>query len=400
MTKSESQSSLLQAIVVGFGGIAFVFLFYFGMPLIMSTRYEAETAVKSVVADEASEDVKKPEEKPFVATHVKTPDQVKGIYMTSWVAGTPTLRGNIIRLIDETEINAVVIDIKDDTGRVSYEVSDPKLKAYGSEEVRIRDLRDFIGKLHEKGIYVIGRIASFQDPFMVKAHPASAVKRASDGAIWRDRKGLTWVDPGSKDHWEYLALLAKDAYNAGFDEIQFDYIRFPSDGNMNDIAYTHSTGKVKHEVIKEFFAYLHRELKDTGMKISADLFGMTTTNHDDLGIGQVLEDAFPYFDYISPMVYPSHYPSGFHGYPNVNAVPYDIVKVSMQAAQERLELYNATVASTTVEMRPWLQDNDYPVPYTPEMVRAQIQATYDVGIDSWMLWDAGNTYTQAALKEE
>jgi hypothetical protein len=136
------------------------------------------------------------------------------------------------------------------------------------------------------------------------------------------------------------------------------------------------------------------------MKMSADLFGMVTTNSDDLGIGQILEDAFPYFDYISPMVYPSHYPSGFNGHKNVNAVPYEIVNFSMGTAQERLNTFHNTVASTTVELRPWLQDNDYPVPYTPEMVRAQIQATYDVGIDSWMLWDAGNTYTRSALKEE
>lgn len=399
MTKPEPHSSILQAVVIGLGGIAFVFLFYFGMPLVMSTRYEAES-VRGAVVEKATPDTEEPAEKPFVATHVKTPDQVKGVYMTSWVAGTPTLRSNVVRLIEETELNTVIIDIKDDTGRVSFEVNDPELKAAGSEEVRIRDLRDFIGMLHEKNIYVIGRIASFQDPYMAKLHPESAVKRASDGAVWRDRKGLTWIDPGSKEHWNYLVLLAKESYLAGFDEIQFDYIRFPSDGNMDDIAYSYSAGRVKHEVIRNFFAYLHKELKDTGLKLSADLFGMTTTNHDDLGIGQVIEDAFPYFDYISPMVYPSHYPSGFHGYQNVNSVPYDIVQISMQAAQDRLKLYNDTVASTTVEMRPWLQDNDYPVPYTPEMVRAQIQATYDVGIDSWMLWDAGNTYTRSALKEE
>lgn len=372
-------------------GIVFFFS-YIALPSFSSEKYELKTKGASV------ENV--PAEEKFVATHIKTPDQVKGVYMTSWVAGTPSLRQKIISLVDETELNTIVIDIKDDTGRVSYEVANEELKKEGSEDVRIKDLRELIASLHEKNVYVIGRVASFQDPYMVKKYPGRAVKKASDGTIWRDRKGISWIDAGSKDHWHYLALIAKDAYEAGFDEIQFDYIRFPSDGNMNDIAYTHSLGKVKHEVIKGFFEYLDKELRGTGLKISADLFGMTTTNTDDLNIGQLVEDAFPHFDYISPMVYPSHYPSGFYGIKNVNSAPYEVVKISMDAVMKRLKAYNDTVASTTVEIRPWLQDNDYPVPYTPEMVRAQIQATYDSGADSWLLWDAGNTYTRSALKQD
>ena len=391
--------------ILGGGIVLFLLVFwvaYFVLPTLSGDKYEI--GVKGATTEN------EPKEKPFVATHIMTPDTVKGVYMTSWVAGTPSLRANIVRLLDETELNSVVIDIKDDTGRVSFEIWNPELKAYGSEDVRITDLRDFIGKLHAKNIYVIGRIASFQDPYMVKKFPELAVKRASDGTIWRDRKGISWIDSGAKKQWEYLAFLSKESYLAGFDEIQFDYIRFPSDVNMNDIAYPHRAGRVKHEVIRDFFAYLHMELKESEMsdqdgsafggKISADLFGMTTTNPDDLNIGQVLEDAFLYFDYISPMVYPSHYPAGFHGYKDVNSVPYEIVKISMDSAVARLKIFHATVASTTVEFRPWLQDNDYPVPYTPEMVRAQIKATYDAGLDSWLLWDAGNTYTRAALLAE
>jgi hypothetical protein len=392
--KGPENSKRLQVLVIALFGIGLFLVMLYGIPLVMTTTYEAQAVKGSDNKDEV-----KVEEVPK-ATHLETPDQVKAVYMTSWVAGTPSLRANIINLIESTELNSVVIDIKDDTGKVSFAIQNPELQSYGSEEVRIQDLRGLLEQLHAKDIYVIGRIASFQDPHMVKMRPELAVKRASDGAVWRDRKGLTWIDAGAEEHWKYLTLLAKESYEAGFDEIQFDYIRFPSDGNMQDISFPYSENLVKHEVIKKFYAYIHKELKDTGMKLSADLFGMTTTNYDDLGIGQVIEDAFPYFDYISPMVYPSHYPSGFFGHKNVNAVPYEIIKIAMQGAQDRLKLYNDTVASTTVEMRPWLQDNDYPVPYTADMVRAQIQATYDVGIDSWMLWDAGNTYTRAALKEE
>ncbi len=132
------------------------------------------------------------------------------------------------------------------------------------------------------------------------------------------------------------------------------------------------------------------------MELSVDFFGMTATNYDDLNIGQVLETAVPYFDYISPMVYPSHYPVNFMGYKSVaevNAHPYEIVKFSMDSAVRRVK----AVGGDPLQMRPWLQDNDYPVHYTPAMVRAQIQATYDAGLTSWMLWDAGNTYTREAL---
>ncbi len=376
--------------------VALFSLSYFFAPNIFSTTYELKSA--KLEAEGESNTAQKEER--FVATHIKTPEPVKGVYMTSWVAGTPSLRSKIVHLISDTELNSVVVDIKDDTGRVSYEVSDPELKKIGSEEIRIRDLRDMIAMFHRSDVYVIGRIAVFQDPYMVRTNPDVAVKKASDGAVWRDRKGLTWVDPSNKEYWEYMVRLAKDAYSQGFDEIQFDYIRFPSDGNMQDIFYPSSEGKVKSEIIKEFFAYLSKELRPEGIPISADLFGMTTTNFDDLGIGQILENAFPYFDYISPMVYPSHYPSGFYGHADVNKVPYEVVKISMDRAVERLKIYNDTVASTTVQLRPWLQDNDYPVKYTPEMVRAQIKATYDSGLTSWLLWDAGNTYTREALLDK
>lgn len=394
MSKKKKSSGLLFVSLA----IPVFIVAYFTFPDIFSVSYEVKSTENTDNSD--SEDAEDFKEEKFVATHIKTPEPVKGIYMTSWVAGTPSLRSNIIRLISETEINSVVIDIKDDTGRVSYEVSDPELQKIGSEEVRIRDLRELIALLHRADVYVIGRIAVFQDPYMVRTRPELSVKRSSDGAVWRDRKGLTWIDPGAKEHWNYISLLAKDSYEQGFDEIQFDYIRFPSDGNMWDIAYPFSEGKIKSEVMKEFFAFLSKELRPLGIPISADLFGMTTTNKDDLNIGQVLEHSFPYFDYVSPMVYPSHYPTGFYGHSNVNAVPYEIVKVSMDKAMERLKVYHDTVASTTVQFRPWLQDNDYPVHYTAEMVRAQIRATNDSGISSWLLWDAANTYTRGALLDK
>ncbi|MFA6446496.1 MAG: putative glycoside hydrolase, partial [Candidatus Paceibacterota bacterium] len=271
--------------------------------------------------------------------------------------------------------------------------------------------------VHKKKIYIVGRIAVFQDLLMVKTRPDLAVKKASDKTVvWGDRKNIHWIDTGSIEHWNYIVTLAKEAYNFGFDELNFDYIRFPSDGDMKDIYFPISEGKNKAIVLESFFSYLHDQMQGTGAKLSADLFGETTVRTDNDSIGQVLERAMPYFDYISPMVYPSHYTYNFAGLGDPNKHPYEVVKYCMDEAVKR------TIATSTVvsvmgyeyiasstpklytkpafdknKMRPWLQDNNYPVTYTPAMVRAQIQATYDSGLNSWMLWNAGNRYTKEAL---
>lgn len=358
-------------------------------------------------------------------THVPTPKEVRGVYMTSWVAGTPSIRKNMVALIDETEINSVVIDIKDYSGKIAFPLDDERITKYNPIETRISDIKEFIEELHEKDIYVIGRVTVFQDPHLANLRPDLAVQK-SDGSVWKDFKGLSFTDPGFKEVWDYHVAIAEASYEIGFDEINFDYIRFPSDGNMKDIYFPGSEERVvgkpgigKSEVIEEFFAYLSKELEGSGVVTSADLFGMTTTNYDDLNIGQVLEKALPHFDYIAPMVYPSHYPETFIGLANPAAHPYDVIKYSMDRAVAR------TVASTTHlktmdgvllssatatppiyskevfdknKLRPWLQDFDLGAVYTPQMVRAQIDATYDAGLTSWMLWDAANTYTKNALK--
>ena len=364
------------------GGVA---LSYFTVPSLTSLTYTSPTAQATVVVPGV----------PVVptVTHLETPEPLKAVYMSSWVAGTPSIRTKMVKLVDETELNAIVIDIKDYTGKVSFEVKDLKLKAIGSSERRIADIEDFIRELHKKNIYVIGRVAVFQDPYMVKLHPEWAVKKESDGSIWKDYKGITWIDAGARENWDYIGLIAKEAYSVGFDEINLDYIRFPSDGNMKDIAYPFSQNGVHADVIKDFFAYITPIIKSHGLTVSGDLFGMTTTNKDDLNIGQILEDALLYFDYVAPMVYPSHYPKGFNGHSDPNKYPYEVVNYSMSEAVKR-----ALAASTSpLKLRPWLQDFDYGGNYGTEEVRAQIKATYDAGLTSWFLWNASNVYTREAL---
>ncbi|MCR4281151.1 MAG: putative glycoside hydrolase [Candidatus Kaiserbacteria bacterium] len=371
-------------------------------------------------------------EKPKVA-HIATPASVRAIYMTQCVVGTPSFRSDLVKLIDTTELNAVVIDIKDYTGRLAFTPEDPSLKDSVSPACRAPDMREFIKGLHEKNIYVIGRITVFQDPYYTALHPDLAVKRLSNKeANWKDHKGLSFIDVSAKPYWDYIVKIANASYEIGFDELNFDYIRFPSDGNMKDTFYTWNPSMEKSEALERFYMYLHDRLKPTPSSakatdgqwapvMSVDLFGMVTTNYDDLNIGQVLERAMPYFDFIDPMVYPSHYPVGFNGYKNVNEHSYDIVHFSLAHAVER------TVATTTQisalafsrigtstpamyakptypasKIRPWLQSFDYPVAYTPEMVSAQIKANTDAGLNAYLFWDPANKYRslRAVLQSE
>ena len=350
------------------------------------------------------------------------PKVIKAIYITSWIAGIPKEMDRLINLIKETELNAVVIDIKDYSGYISYDIQNSNIEKYKTKEIRIPKINALIKKLHDENIYVIARITVFQDPVLAKARPDLAVQSKATGKTWKDRKGLAWMDPASKEVWDYIVSIAKDAFSRGFDEVNFDYIRFPSDGNMSDLVYPIYDGKnTKSGVIRSFMKYLREETK--GNKISVDLFGLSTVNSDDLGIGQIIENAYPYFDFVCPMVYPSHYASGFLGYKNPALYPYEVVKYSMEIALQRLKncekannptstSTNATTSTSTVtfpkcfanpiaKLRPWLQDFDLGADYTAEMVRKQIQAVYDAGLsDGWMLWDPKNVYTKEALNNK
>ncbi len=384
---------------VGIFSLSLIILIFL-LPFSFRDYYSKKEIATAVLASST------PAQVVFVPTYVKTPEPLKGIYMTSWIASNKQLRDNLVKIIDETEINAVVIDIKDYSGKIVYPIEDNSaLKAFGSEEVRVRDLKEFIEELHKKNIYVAGRVAVFQDAYFVKHRPDLAVKTKNGSAVWKDRKGISWIDPGSKEYWEYIIMVAKESHKIGFDEINFDYIRFPSDGNMQDISYPFSSTTPKATVIKNFFEYLHLSIeKDSelsSLKTSADLFGMVTNTRDDMGIGQVLENALPYFDYIMPMVYPSHYPPNFQGYLEPEAHPYEIIKFSMQEAVVRSEALASSTGQDLLEyknkMRPWLQDFGLRVSYGPAEVRAQIKATNDLGLTSWILWSPSNKYTKGAL---
>jgi len=328
---------------------------------------------------------------------INPPEIIKAVYVTGYSAGSRKYLNYLSNLFETTEINAVVIDIKDYSGLVSYKSGAVDAKRYNLYNWAIKDIDALVRFFHDKNIYVIGRITVFEDPAFSKVRPDLAVydtEKTTDLAspepgrrvLWQDNNGLSWLDPASKDVWDYNISLAKDAFYHGFDEMNFDYVRFPSDGKTEVMGFPVWDGKkAKAEIIKEFFKYTRQQL--AGEKISVDLFGQTTVNKDDMGIGQVIEDAFESFDYISPMVYPSHYINGFIGFANPAEHPYEIVKYSMDSAIARLPL---------AKFRPWLQDFNMGADYTADMVKAEIKATQDalgVEYNGFMLWNPSNIYT-------
>lgn len=347
--------------------------------------------------------------------YIPTPQPLKAIYMTQCVVGTPSFREKLFELARSTEINSIIIDVKDYTGSLGFEPKSENLKPFFGTHCYAPDMKEFIRTLNEEGIYVIARITVFQDPLWAEAHTHLAVQKASDRSIWTDKKGLHFVDVGAQEFWDYIIEISKEAYDLGFDELNYDYVRYPSDGPMSNIYYPVSEKRIvtdpehgKALQLKDFFAYLREQTQDLDIPISADLFGMVTTNTDDLNIGQVLEYALPYFDYIAPMVYPSHYPSGFNGWDNPNTVPHEIIEYAMTSAVERVKAFDtATTTPQEVrdhvrieQLRPWIQDFDYGGNYGVAEVRTQIEAVYDSGLTSWMIWDPANRYTRDALLVE
>ncbi|MEX1026558.1 MAG: putative glycoside hydrolase [Candidatus Paceibacterota bacterium] len=422
MVKFPTSATLyIVSACVVLAGAAAVLVYSFQLEL-GAVQYDATSATASSGLARATSTETENEQPVDRVRHLETPEAVRAVYMTTCAASTPSFRHHLVDLIETTELNAIVIDIKDYSGGISFPVNDPELKAAQGINCFVPDMKDFIASLHERDIYVIGRITVFQDPFYARRNPHIAVQTGA-GAVWRDYKGLSFTDPGARKVWDYTVRLSRESYDIGFDELNYDYIRFPSDGNMKDIVFPVSGERPKDVVVEEFFAYLHEQVNDpevfpdSAPVTSADLFGMVTTNYDHLGIGQVLERALPYFDYIAPMVYPSHYPNGFNGWGNPNHYPYDVIRYTMSRGVARAVATSTNVYFNGAErigtstpavykkeaydkdtMRPWLQDFDYGGDYGPEEVRGQIQATYDAGLDSWMLWDPGNRYTREALK--
>ncbi len=367
---------------------------YFFLPNEATTEFDSEN-LKSEVVNVTQPELEKEIVPEKIITHTETPENVIGVYFTNWAAGTKSYQDRLDNIINTTDVNTVVIDIKDYTGKIGFKTDNTLINEIGSSEERIRNIEEYFNYLHSKDIYIIGRLAVFQDTHYVEKYPESAVKTL-DGKIWRDRKKIPWVEAGNEEYWNYILEIAKEAHKMGFDEINFDYIRFPSDGNMKDISYAHMEGRTRREVMKSFYEFLNTNMKEANITHSADLFGLVTTASDDLGIGQYLEDALPYFDYILPMVYPSHFADSWYNIPKPGKEPGKVISLSMAKALER------TIAAgyDANKLRPWIQDFDLGATYTEQLVKDQIQASLDLGINSFILWDPAIKYQLGALNIE
>ncbi|MCX6781659.1 MAG: L-threonylcarbamoyladenylate synthase [Candidatus Magasanikbacteria bacterium] len=317
---------------------------------------------------------------------------VKGLYLTAYSAGSVAKINEIIDLIRRTELNAVVIDIKDYSGLILYDSQLSLVNELGTKDDRLGDVRALINKLHDNRIYVIARQTIFQDPVLAEKKPEWAIKKKS-GGVWRDKKGLAWVDPTRKEVWEYNLAVAKEAIKFGFDEINFDYVRFPSDGNMSEVVYTVGDSK-KYEIMGEFYRFMSRRLSAEPVWLSLDLFGfvMEKNGEDDMNIGQRLADTVENADYVCPMMYPSHYPAGHLGLANPAEYPALVFENGFEKGMPKVEGHRAKV-------RPWLQAFNLGAVYDAEKIRAQIAVAEKYSSAGWLLWNASNRYTDAGLNK-
>ncbi|KAB3530347.1 glycoside hydrolase [Alkaliphilus serpentinus] len=331
--------------------------------------------------------------------------KVKGIFMTGHSIGLKSRFEEVLQLTQETEINSWVIDVKDDYGTMTYKSSIPLVQEVGADKIiKVRDFPGVMDILRENDVYPIARIVTFKDKQITSVRPDLAIK-TNTGEVWRDRKGDAWLNPYNRETWDYVIDIAKEAAMMGFKDIQFDYVRFPTDGNRAIIDYGEAEeDETKAEAIAAFLAHAREELKDYGVYVSADIFGLVTTVSDDMGLGQHLESVALSADVLLPMVYPSHYALGTYGVPIPDKDPYTIIYTSMNTARERIEAIETDKPKAV--LRPWLQDftasylgAGYYQVYDKEQIRAQIQATYDAGLEEWVLWNAGNKYTWEALVE-
>jgi hypothetical protein len=319
----------------------------------------------------------------------------KGLYLSIYGVGYRPLREAALHLAADKAINALVIDIKGDRGLIDYPSTIPLAVGSAARSVTtIPDLPALVRSLHEKGIYAIARIVVFKDEPLAAAHPDFAVKY-QNGQVFRDREHLAWTDPFSVDVRNYNLAVAVEAAQAGFDEIQFDYLRFPDAPQRLKFAReANATSRV--EAISGFLAEARRRLSPYNVYIAADFFGYVCWNLDDTGIGQTLAGIAASADYMSPMLYPSGFQFGIPGYTNPVIHPYQIVFMSMQRAQARLGI-------SPKRFRPWLQAfKDYAFdrrPFDSDEVAEQIRAATDFGSDGWMLWNARNSYDGIGLAD-
>jgi hypothetical protein len=321
----------------------------------------------------------KPEPRPY-------PDEIRGVHVTMALASIP---GKIDQYLAMTKhgLNALELDVKDENGEVAF--TKPRV-ALAHQVGAARDYYDPVEvarKAHAAGVYLIGRIVCFEDPMLAQNAPQYAI-RTTSGGVWTTSLGLGWADPYDKRVWDYNVALGAAAAKAGFDEIQFDYVRFPTDGDLSAAVFPKQTNQSKTAVITNFARYAGEKLKPLGVHVSADVFGLSATRN--MGIGQRPKKLGQYLDTIYPMVYPSHFGPGQYNLPDPNAQPGRTVGLALRD-------FDTQLTGLDTRLVPWLQDFSLGRTYTLADVQDQIEAARDAGSQGYLLWNAAGLYTRRAL---
>ena len=319
----------------------------------------------------------------------------KALYLSSFGATNGQIMSNAKELIKNTQINSLVIDIKMDRGQVAFKVNNEIANKIGAQDIILfKDLPSFVKKLKDEGIYTIARIVTFKDTPLVKAYPQWGVK-TTEGGLYKDKEGLYWIDASVRASWDYTTSIAVEAAKSGFDEIQFDYVRFPDRKGIKFSVENTEDQRVK--AIGGFLENARKKLTPYNVFISADIFGYVSWNSGDLEIGQRVDKLSSYVDYMCPMLYPSGFHMGIPGYRNPVDANYEIIKLSLDKALEKSK-------GSALSYRPWLQAfRDYAFDrriYGAKEIGEQIKASEDFGSAGWILWNPRNVYSEAGLSKK
>jgi hypothetical protein len=328
----------------------------------------------------------------------RPPEVVRALYVNAWAFGGRRFH-ELVRLAERTEVNAFVIDVKDDTGYLTYRSQVPTAVGIGAnDQLRARDTRERLRILRERGIYPIARIVVAKDPVLASHKSAWSVRHVN-GGLWRDRLDFAWVDAFNDSVWVYAAQLAAEAVRMGFAEVQYDYVRFPDEPESklaSAVFPGRRQGETKRQGVARNLKLLGERTRKLGVPFTIDVFGLTTSSTSDMGIGQMWEDLVTTADVVLPMVYPSHYMRGVYNLKHPNSEPYRVIRRAMQDALRR-----SAPLGKTAEIRPYLQAFTLGAPrYTPAHVREQIRAAEELGLKSWVLWNPRSAYDAGIFRPE
>ncbi|MCR5388787.1 MAG: putative glycoside hydrolase [Lachnospiraceae bacterium] len=373
---------------------------------------EATAVTPEAVAEEQEAE---PEEltpaenlKAYLENDPRTPAKAKGIYVTGPIAGTVNTFPELEELVGTTELNTMVIDIKNDSGEITYKIDNELAKEIGADIRYIPNPEELIKRLKEEGIYLIARVVAFKDPLLAEKKPEFAIKNP-DGTVFHDSSDLAWVNPYKKEYWDYLLDVSKAAVELGFDEIQYDYIRFSTAKGISEADFgPEANTMTREEAVNGFLTYAYENLAPLGVYVSVDVFGTIITNKTDGElIGQNFTEMAKHCDYICPMVYPSHYVETSYGIDIPDANPHDLIFAAMTDAVNVLNEEADKTGERMAKLRPWYQAftaswvNAY-ISYTGKDLRSQITVGEEAGVDEWFMWNAVNSYvaTQDGLHKE